>query len=668
MTLSTWTKESKGLYYLKAPPKELVVHHYYLTESRVFLGNPREGKTYFTNQYVQNEFTKDLKKFQIILGNDNHEENFLSSVNEPITPSTKVWISIESEMHDSETKINLGDHLRFGRQVVRVAKIFRLNKQNPERMTTLPNQTPGQNPITNSPGLNTQKNRKIDGVLNQLNNNLKESDLIGCRICLEPETFDRPFEREMCSCSINMPAHFDCLKQWLQKKCEAVKTGRITYYDIDKLKCDICKQVYRPIVYLNGKEFNLLDIQPSPKKPALLLEVIKSSNNTVSGLYLIEIDEKISNVITIGRTGKTDLRFNDASVSRNHANIVWSFDEFYVMDLKSKFGSCKLLNDRISFFQTDNKKFLIDKYMFTFHVMRTKKHCECFKKGLPFITNPLDNVPKLQIEDGLDLPLRIDPRIDDSLPLIVSAQFRVGNSDQSIQRTPLKPLNPEGVIGNSNGRIESTNKQQPIEKSLSIQENSLKVIRRFDERHSKSNVVEPYNQSLEYKNESREKSVHLNFHDISLNGYVNRSVGNKDKSINVQKEVQNKSVREDPQVYKKINDASEISRPFMISQFESIDLHGDSLLESRNSYDYFNKVLNFEAPNQPNSPKKNESSPKRVFFKKLENEDKAQARYSTLNRVSYTNLPHQQSSECLVFADRTISDLAFDQCEDFEFN
>ena len=64
-------------------------------------------------------------------------------------------------------------------------------------------------------------------------------------------------------------------------------------------------------------------------------------------LYIALFDKK--EFIKLGRSGDCDIKVSDISVSRSHARILKEFDNFYIEDYKSKFGSLCKIKDVIEF-------------------------------------------------------------------------------------------------------------------------------------------------------------------------------------------------------------------------------------------------------------------------------------------------------------------------------
>jgi hypothetical protein len=655
MTLQTWTKESKGLFNLTAPANELSVSHFYLTESRIFLGNPRDGRYYFVNKYADNEFSKDLRKFKLMLGNVNHAENYLSCIGNENSASAKIWIPIQSQELNEFTKIEEGDFVRFGRQVVRIAKIFGIKR----------NTLRSGNPNLSRADPVQQARRQAEALLSNSNNrsgnqsNIRMSDVVCCRICLEPESTSRPFDKDMCLCSPRMPAHFDCLVKWLNRKCEVAVQGKFSYYDLERLKCDICKISYPPQVKFQGQDVTIIDIKPPANKTGIMLETYKKETGQVSGVFILEFDEK-SPVVTVGRTSESDLRFNDASVSRNHSKFVMFNGEFYVLDFGSKFGTCKKAPDNFPLIQAEGRVFLIDKFKLTFHVLRTRKHCDCFKKGYPFLTNPLDNVPLLAIADeDVEIPLRFgdnneSPSLVDPRPILDEIarhrstlnlnrnSNRVITSRPQIDAIPVNPLRQQSIsiLEQQLNRPES-----PIESGSNENPPQLSNSRLIDR------VILP---------DTRRQT------NRASNGIIQRNTKSHDLSF------EQKILQESLLMSHGPSDFIMQSRPFNLPHIDAGDLDNESAIappDLVNIKPSIKKTEKSESKNMTASRTYNinlDTNAKTSAEK--ENQVTMPVRLSTLKRVSYANMVNHSSAEDLVFSGLTSSNLEFGEMEDYEFN
>lgn len=662
MTLTTWTKESKGLFNLNAPLSELSASHFYLTESRIFLGNSRDGRYYFVNKYADNDFSRDLRKFKLMLGNVNHEENFLSTVSTEPNASTRIWIAIQSQEMNEVTKVEEGDFVRFGRQVVRISKIFGIKRNTLNRPVY--GNSSRADPLQQ---VRRQAEALLTNSINRSGNqsNVRMSDVPCCRICLEPESTSRPFDKDMCLCSARMPAHFACLVQWLNRKCEVVMQGKFSYYDLERLKCDICKQAYPLQVKFQGQDVNIIDIKPPANKTGMMLEVYKHNTGKIIGIYIIEFDEKVP-IVTIGRTSESDLRFNDASVSRNHSKLVMSNGEFFAIDLGSKFGTCRLASDNFPLVKAEGRVFLIDKFKLTFHILRTRKHCECFKKGYPFLTNPIDNVPLLAIADeDIEIPLRMgqsndSPSLLDPRPILeeISRQRSASNLNRNSNR----------IINTSRPNADLIPVDPSLHPSARIEEQHLNLLKRPIESGRNDNLNPSSNSRLSNRPIPSEGRRQTNNSKNNRSLRENARVSNRDQPHSFEQKIMQESflMSHEP------NEFIMQSRPFILSHLDAGDLENESLLVTPNVAN--TKLLMKKKDNSD----KNCMTASKTYNADIDAHSKAEqekdqvgaipVRFSTLKRVSYANIVNQSSAENLIFSALTSSNLEFGESEDYEFN
>lgn len=74
-------------------------------------------------------------------------------------------------------------------------------------------------------------------------------------------------------------------------------------------------------------------------------------NNNLKSLHIVTLEN--DGKITLGRGHETDVRINDISVSRIHANLFFSNGQVRLRDMKSKFGTLSLIKKDL---EIKNKK------------------------------------------------------------------------------------------------------------------------------------------------------------------------------------------------------------------------------------------------------------------------------------------------------------------------
>jgi len=237
-----------------------------------------------------------------------------------------LWHLIDTEKSGSlGFRLYNGAVLRFGKQRVEV-KMLRsgsksksvevANGESPENLMLMANNNYYSNQI------GSYQERLVVNVEDQPENLINESQDQDkkCWICLEGESPDKPFAKNICKCTGNMTRHVDCLIEWLSKKCERSKMGFITFYDFSRMVCDICKDQFPSVIQYKDKKKMFIDFDPSKiNHPFMVLNVYKIDDNTLKGVAVVEFKKggpdqarrvnKNPNIITYGRNEKNDINF-----------------------------------------------------------------------------------------------------------------------------------------------------------------------------------------------------------------------------------------------------------------------------------------------------------------------------------------------------------------------
>lgn len=124
---------------------------------------------------------------------------------------------------------------------------------------------------------------------------------------------------------------------------------------------------------LNGKRWNLVDLKrPSDTDtPYIILESLNSEKNSSRTIHIVTINTD-KTVFSLGRGHDSDLRINDISVSRKHANIEYKDGKFMFVDLKSKFGTLALLSDDVELALDNSQTFQIGRTVVTLKAKATQ--------------------------------------------------------------------------------------------------------------------------------------------------------------------------------------------------------------------------------------------------------------------------------------------------------
>lgn len=122
-----------------------------------------------------------------------------------------------------------------------------------------------------------------------------------------------------------------------------------------------------------GKRWNLVDLKrPNDKDtPYIILESLNSEKNSSRTIHTVIINTERT-AFSLGRGHDSDLRINDISVSRKHANIEYKDGKFYFVDLKSKFGTLALISKDVELIEQNSQTFQIGRTVVTLKAKLTQ--------------------------------------------------------------------------------------------------------------------------------------------------------------------------------------------------------------------------------------------------------------------------------------------------------
>lgn len=122
-----------------------------------------------------------------------------------------------------------------------------------------------------------------------------------------------------------------------------------------------------------GKRWNLVDLKrPNDKDtPYMILESLNSEKNSSRTIHTVIINTDRT-AFSLGRGHDSDLRINDISVSRKHANLEYKDGKFWFVDLKSKFGTLALLSADVELVEQNSQTFQIGRTVVTLKAKPTQ--------------------------------------------------------------------------------------------------------------------------------------------------------------------------------------------------------------------------------------------------------------------------------------------------------
>lgn len=349
--LSVWNNSSYGLYNFKSKKEEILNQKFCLSSDRVFLCSKTTKDFFFTQENVSNNLDSAFVGFKISLDSNNITKNAISVLKKKENYSGLIWSVVEEKFPSTKRPLKEGDFLRFGKQIVQIQKM-QIEKKNEK----LKKQVPSFPNLSESHQLRSQSN-------------------LMCRICLECETPSRLFEPLLCCCSNSMPAHMDCLINWIESKCIKRLSFGAMIVDHSCYFCDICKQKYPRTVEYKNELIDLLDYQSKYKERFIILDFFSINENTLQQSIVFDLNGKNDIFLNVGRQKESCIFLRDISVSRNHAKFWVYHDRLYVYDCKSKFGTGVGVLDKFILMDNKRHKFMIDKCFLTLKIVNRDEKC-----------------------------------------------------------------------------------------------------------------------------------------------------------------------------------------------------------------------------------------------------------------------------------------------------
>lgn len=144
-----------------------------------------------------------------------------------------------------------------------------------------------------------------------------------CRICMETESQASPFAHNICRCSDSMPIHVKCLLSSVAARCHRTEYRGMVFYSLMGLKCEICKNIYRKTVTVNGKVVPIVVFDFPRRKPVTVFEVYHVGSKDVKNLVFWPKSNTSANPIGMGRDEGNHLRFKELSVEGRHGLLRW---------------------------------------------------------------------------------------------------------------------------------------------------------------------------------------------------------------------------------------------------------------------------------------------------------------------------------------------------------
>ena len=359
----TWVRDSHGLFdYESNQTKHL---NAILAESISLIRRKHEITT------LNNPFM--LSKEEELLFNVRHDDvnqfYLENAVPKRIQPtqenindlSNKIWYILKNDPIKSNNSNQVvtntnDDYYLCKNDVIKLGRVkYSLNEINiPSRANNI-DRAPPLNDVTkyDIDDLNKNTEPVFEFIFNAKDSseykNIPDDERI-CKICYSDDNdrVNNPLVH-LCNCNGGLRfSHYLCIKKWMETKLQIKENEKKTVksYNIKSFNCEICKTPYPFRFTINGidKPFELINLDKPVGCDYIILESLNQmkDNCNIKSIHVIKIND---DELIIGRGHESDIRINDISVSRNHAQLKYNAEDgtILIRDLKSKFGTLILI-------------------------------------------------------------------------------------------------------------------------------------------------------------------------------------------------------------------------------------------------------------------------------------------------------------------------------------
>ena len=210
-----------------------------------------------------------------------------------------------------------------------------------------------------------------------------------CRFCWDASSVIQNPLLSVCKCSGGVGfVHFLCLKHWLKTKMTEQRTFTSWTIYWKSFGCEICHHVYPYIFKAAGRKYSLIDIK-LPDSDYIMLESLTLEKSTSRIIQILKPHMRV-HTFRFGRGLDQDLRVNDISVSRYHAQIKFLYDKFLLMDNLSKFGTLVMVKKGLEIFPGQSRSIQVGRTLINLHLS--------YQKPNIVKTNQIMYAPKSELE------------------------------------------------------------------------------------------------------------------------------------------------------------------------------------------------------------------------------------------------------------------------------
>ena len=119
-------------------------------------------------------------------------------------------------------------------------------------------------------------------------------------------------------------------------------------FQLDPVQCEICKEYFPDYVKLNNNLYEICDNSNDnnyDNQNYFTLETLTNEKHSKKYIYNVNLISDNS-IVYIGRANDSDIKLNDATISRIHSCIHVVEGRLFIRDLNSKYGTSVILQNK----------------------------------------------------------------------------------------------------------------------------------------------------------------------------------------------------------------------------------------------------------------------------------------------------------------------------------
>ena len=356
--------------------QELVV-----SQNRIVFLDPLTGLVFANQSYVPNHFTQSLAKLEV-----SFEQT--PKLHPPLSGGFKMglWKSVQNHAGHLVEPMSQGEFFKIGLQVFQLKAIYTKESMAKEANTNWDGGKESFREQSYSVG-------QEGGA----------SDFYNCRICTVGPSKANPFIANLCKCK-SSSIHLNCLKKWMTQKAFISEFQNLKYYNRHRIECEICKTKLPSQIKIEGRNIDLVNFADDQHELILLFSFFHNFSEREGGNLVVCYGANDVPNIKIGRSEDNDIVFAKEEVESEHALLVRKKNQFYLVDLGTKYNTYKLITDQVDLNQGRGVDFCIAGFRLKWDLVDpSKRHlAKCLpKSSKKKLVDPIQQTDKLHLKDSL---------------------------------------------------------------------------------------------------------------------------------------------------------------------------------------------------------------------------------------------------------------------------